>query len=183
MHGAGESPNCPSLFNGLQDAEPAPTPVALVHVQSSFGFLVHLPLSRAAALFGPLAERDWAGKHWNPEFLYPQPGKDVEGAVFTTQHGPHESVWVTALLDVADGRVRYVSVVPGMMASIIDVRLTSVDPSSTSVKVTHIRTALNVTANQEVQALGQRDHERGPHWQEAIQIFLNEPRHGPQFRM
>ena len=58
------------------------------HVSNSFQFVVRTPLYRAAALFGPEGERCWAGRHWNPEFLYPQPGKDVQGAVFTIQHGP-----------------------------------------------------------------------------------------------
>ena len=59
------------------------------HVSNSFQFVVRAPLNRAAPLFGPEGERCWAGQHWNPEFLYPQPGKDVQGAVFTVQHGPH----------------------------------------------------------------------------------------------
>ncbi len=54
-----------------------------VHVSNSFELIVRAPLSRAAILFGPEGERCWAGERWNPEFLHPQPGKDVQGAVFT----------------------------------------------------------------------------------------------------
>jgi hypothetical protein len=49
--------------------------------------MVHAPFAKAAPLFGPEGERAWAGKHWNPEFIHPQPARDVEGAVFTIQHG------------------------------------------------------------------------------------------------
>ena len=39
-------------------------------------------------------------------------------------------------------------------------------------EVTYVRTALDVSANEEVQALGQSDRLEGPHWQEAIETYL-----------
>jgi hypothetical protein len=139
-----------------------------LHVSNSFELIVHAPLSRAAILFGPEGERCWAGQNWNPEFLYPQPGKDVQGAVFTVQHGPHKSVWVNTVFDTAGGQMQYVSFIPDTVVSTIDVRLTPVDPSSTRVQVTYARTALDVAANDDVDAMGKRDHESGPEWQQAI---------------
>jgi hypothetical protein len=139
-----------------------------VHVTNAFELIVRAPLSRAAILFGPEGERCWAGERWNPEFLHPQPGKDVQGAVFTVAHGPHTSVWVNTLCDTAGGRMQYVSFIPGTVVSTIDVRLTAVDPSSTRVDVTYARTALNAAANDDVQAMGERDRESGPEWQRAI---------------
>ncbi len=79
-----------------------------MHVSHRFQFVVRAPLVRAAVLFGPNGERCWAGPNWNPEFLYPQPGKDTQGAVFTVQHGPHKSVWVNTVFDPAAGRMQYV---------------------------------------------------------------------------
>ncbi len=150
---------------------PAPT-----HVSNSFHFLVHAPLGSAAPLFGPDGERSWAGDEWNPQFLYPQPGKDTQGAVFTVQRGHHKSVWINTLFDVAGGRMQYVSFVADAMVSTVDVRLASVDPSTTSVEVTYVRTALDTSANEEVQALGQSDRQAGSHWQEAIETYLREQR-------
>ncbi|MEA3005386.1 MAG: hypothetical protein QOI94_655 [Acidobacteriaceae bacterium] len=143
-----------------------------VHVRNSFQLLVPAPLARAATLFGPDGERCWAGPHWNPEFLYPQPGKDVQGAVFTIQHGPHKSVWVNTLFDPSAGLMQYVSFIPETLVSTVDVRLTAVNLSSTSVKVTYARTALDDAANDEVEALGKRDRESGPEWQQAIEKCL-----------
>jgi hypothetical protein len=142
------------------------------HVSNSFHLLVRAPLARAAALFGPDGERCWAGPHWNPEFLFPQPGMDVQGAVFTIQHGPHKSVWVNTLFDPAAGRMQYVAFIPETLVSTVDVRLTAVDPSSTSAEVTYARTALDAAANDEVDALGKRDRESGPEWQRAIETCL-----------
>jgi hypothetical protein len=151
-----------STMNNKSSAETPPAPVALAHVSNSFHFLVHAPLGRAAPLFGPEGERRWAGAEWNPQFLYPQPAKDVQGAVFTVQQGDRKSVWITTLFDVDRGRMQYVSVVPGIRASIVDVRLNAVDASTTRVEVTYVRTALHGSANEEVLALGQSDRQEGP---------------------
>jgi hypothetical protein len=159
-------------MNNTQSTRTVQAPVVLAHVSNSFQFLVHAPLDRAAPLFGPDGERSWAGAEWDPQFLYPQPAKDVQGAVFTVQQGDRKSVWVTTLFDVGSGRMQYVSVVPGIRASTVDVRLTAVDASTTSVEVTYVRTALDGSANEEVQALGASDRQEGPHWQEAIETYL-----------
>ena len=131
--------------------------------------MVRAPLGRAAVLFGPEGERCWAGPDWNPEFLHPQPGKDVEGAVFTVQHGPHNSVWVNTLFDPKGGRMQYVSFIPDVLVSVVEVRLTALDAASTSVEVTYARTALKAAANETVQSMGKRDGESGPEWQQAIE--------------
>ncbi len=148
------------------------TEAAPAHVRNSFRFTVQAPLSRAAPLFGPEGEKCWAGEYWAPEFLYPQPGKDVEGTVFTVQHGPHKSVWVNTLFDLNSGRMQYVSFVPDTLVFTVDVRLTPIGPSITSVTVTYVRTALSTDANDHVQALGVSDGESGAHWQEAIEGCL-----------
>ncbi len=161
-----------STMHNKSSAETPPAQVPLAHVSNSFHFLVHAPLGRAAPLFGPEGERTWAGAEWDPQFLYPQPAKDIPGAVFTVQQSNRKGVWVTTRFDVKRGRMQYVSVVPGVRASTVDVRLTAVDASTTSVEVTYVRTALDGSANEEVQALGQSDRQEGPHWQEAIETYL-----------
>ena len=143
-----------------------------VHVRSTFRFALAIPLKRAAHFFGPEGERCWAGSSWNPEFLYPQPGKDIEGAVFTVQHDTHKSVWVNTRFDLDAGRMQYVSFLPDTLVSIVDVQLATVDPSTTEVEVTYSRTALSSTANNKVVELGGSDKTSGPHWQSAIESCL-----------
>jgi len=145
---------------------------APAHVSNSFQFVVRAPLIRAAALFGPEGERCWAGQHWNPEFLFPQPAKDVQGAVFTVQHGPHKSVWVNTLFDTTAGHMQYVSFIPEALVSTVDVRLSALGAASTRVEVTYVRTALNIAANGDVQAMGKSDAQSGPDWQQAIEKCL-----------
>jgi hypothetical protein len=150
----------------------AQTDTPLAHVRNRFHFVVPASLSRASVLFGPEGERCWAGEHWNPVFLYPQPAEDVEGAVFTVQHGPRKSVWVNTLFDQVAGRMQYVSFVSDAFVLTVDVRLSALTSSTTKVEVTYVRTALDAAANEGVVALGKRDGENGLEWQEAIEHCL-----------
>jgi hypothetical protein len=147
-------------------------PIAPIHVANTFRFQLAAPLARVAPLFGPEGERCWAGKHWDPQFLYPQPARDAEGAVFTIQHGPHTSVWVNTLFDLAGGRMQYVAMIPGVALSVVDVRLSAIDTSHTAVEVTYNRTALDSAHNDDVSAMGAGDSDSGPHWQQSIEPCL-----------
>jgi hypothetical protein len=149
----------------MKNIEPA-------HVSSTFQFTVRAPMARAATLFGPEGERCWAGPRWNPEFLYPQPGKDIEGAVFKVQHGSHESVWVNTLFDLTAGRMQYVAFIPDQLVTTVAVRLTPLDAASTQVEVSYARTAVDPAANGKVEAMGKIDRESGPQWQQAIAVCL-----------
>ena len=141
-------------------------------VRSGFQFRLSVPLERAAPLFGPEGERCWAGERWDPQFVHPQPAKDVQGAVFTVQHGATKSVWVNTLFDLSTGRMQYVSFIPDALVSTVDVRLTPLDANTTSVEVTYTRTALSVNANAHVHVLATSDRASGPQWQQAIQSCL-----------
>jgi hypothetical protein len=157
---------------GGQPAAVAQVGTSPAHVRNSFHFVVAAPLSRASGLFGPEGERCWAGPHWKPEFLHPQPAQDIEGAVFTVQHGPHKSVWVNTVFDPAGGRMQYVSFIPETLVSTVDVRLTVLTSSTTKVEVTYVRTALDVSANDDVFAMGKSDAGSGTEWQKAIEDCL-----------
>jgi hypothetical protein len=141
-------------------------------VINTFEFIVRAPMVQAAPLFGPEAERAWAGADWNPEFVYPQPGQDVEGAVFRIRRGSNNSIWVNTLFDLDGGRMQYVAFIPDLLVTTVDVRLRPFDPSSTKVEVTYTRTALDPAANEHVEALGNNDRGSGPQWQQAIEAYL-----------
>jgi len=162
-----------ALFNAPQQAAETMQPMTPVtHVSNTFEFRIAASLARVAPLFGPEGERCWAGKHWDPKFLYPQAAKDVEGAVFMVQHGPHNSIWVNTVFDLAGGRMQYVAVIPEAVISVIEVRLTAVDGAHTAVAVKYARTALAAEANDDVSAMGADDRNSGPHWQQAVEACL-----------
>jgi hypothetical protein len=144
----------------------------VAHVSNSFSFTVPASLHDAAPVFGPEGERSWAGTEWNPQFLFPVPGKDVEGAVFTVPHGDHRSVWVNTRFDREAGRMQYVVVLPDLLVSTIDVVLHVIDATHARVDVTYIRTALQPDANEHVVAMGRHDREQGPDWERSIKTYL-----------
>ncbi len=142
------------------------------HVVNTFRFEIAAPMAQVAPLFAPEAERRWAGPQWNPVFLYPQPGRDVQGAVWTQEHGGLNSIWVNTLFDVPGGRMQYVAVIGKKLTMTVDVRVTSLGPAQTAVDVTYARTAIEADANQEVRVLGEKDRASGPEWKRSIEMTL-----------
>jgi hypothetical protein len=148
-------------------------PARRAHVETSFDVMVRAPYTETAALFGPEGERTWAGRHWDPQFLYPLPGRDEAGAVFTVKHGSLDSVWVIARHDVEARHFQYVYFLAGLMATTIDVQFTPVDTKLTRVHVTYARTALSAEGDAHVAAMSEGDKKAGAEWQKAIDAYLS----------
>ena len=147
---------------------------SIAHVSSSFAFTVDAPLDQAAPLFGPEGERAWAGDDWNPQFLFPAPTQDIEGAVFTVRHGDHTAVWVNTIFDLKAGRMQYVYVLGNLLVTTIDVRLNRIDAAHTKANVTYVRTALQPEENEHVVAMGKHDQAQGKIWEAAIHAYLQQ---------
>jgi hypothetical protein len=144
----------------------------VVHVRNQFEFTVHAPYAVVAPLFGADKERAWAGSHWNPHFLYPQPAQDIQGAVFAIQHGHHQAYWINTSFDESARHFQYVYVIPEAMVVLIDVRFSEIDAANTKVNVAYERTALDPGANEHVRELGIADRESGKEWGTAINDYL-----------
>jgi hypothetical protein len=147
-------------------------PLSRAHVSNSFSFTVNAAMHDAAPLFGPEGERVWAGDDWNPQFVFPIPAQDVEGAVFTVRHGEHTAVWVNTLFDLEGGHMQYAYVLADLLATTIDVRLHPIDAAHTGVDVTYVRTALRPEADEHVLALGKHDSEQRKEWADGINAYL-----------
>jgi hypothetical protein len=164
---------CAVGVGAMAAGQAGPAPQERAHVETNFDVVVHAPYAEAARLFGPEGERAWAGKHWDPRFVYPQPGRDEQGAVFTIQHGPLEAVWVVARHDVEARHFQYVYVIPGIMACTIEVGFRPVDAGTTNVHVTYERTALSAEGDGHVATMAEGDRKAGPEWQAAIERYLS----------
>lgn len=160
----------------------AQTPIAqpepLLRTSSSFDLVVHASYAKTAPLFGPEGERGWGGKHWNPEFIFPLPAHDEEGAVFTVKHGPYKAVWVNTAFDVDARHFQYVYFLPDLMVTVIDVRFKQLDADSTGVNVVYTRTAITAEGNEHVTAMTESDKTAGKDWQTAIDDYLGGESHG-----
>ena len=150
----------------------------VVHVRNEFEFTVHAPYAEVAPLFGAEKERAWAGRDWDPHFLYPQPAQDIPGAVFTIRHGHHHAYWVNTSADINGRHFQHVYVIPEAMAVLIDVRFAEPDAADTKVNVAYERTALSPEANEHVKELGKADRESGEEWGTAINDYLAKQKAG-----
>ena len=144
----------------------------LAHVRSEFTFTVQAPMAVAFPLFGPEGEKGWAGPGWDPQFLYPVPAKDVEGAVFRIQHPHHAATWMNTAFDAQSGHAAYVYVIDGKLATRIDVQLTPADAATTRVRVMYERTALDPSVNPDVMEMARADAKMGPEWERDIGEYL-----------
>ena len=149
----------------------------LLRTQTAFDVTIRLPYSEAAPLFGPEGERVWAGKHWNPQFLYPPMPHDEQNAVFTVQHGPVTATWVNTLFDLEARHFIYAYFIPGILVTTIDVRFTPIDPSETRVRIVYTRTATSPEGNDHVIAFTETDKAAAHDWQQAIDAYLASRNH------
>lgn len=144
----------------------------LAHARSEFTFTVQAPMAEAFPLFGPEGERPWAGPHWDPQFVWPTPAKDMEGAVFRLHHGHHSATWVNTAFDAHAGRAAYVYIIDGKLATRIDVQLTPENAATTRVRVMYERTALDPSVNPDVEDMARGDPKMGPEWERDIAAYL-----------
>jgi hypothetical protein len=158
-----------AFAQGCLSQRPSAAPA---HAISRFRFTVAAPFARVAPQFGPEAERAWGDAQWNPQFIYPQPGRDIAGAVFTVPHGRSNSIWVNTNYDPVGGRMQYVYVIANAMVCVIDVHVTSIDPMHTAVDVIYTRTALSAEHNEVIAHLAQKDDQSGPVWQRYVEHAL-----------
>lgn len=99
---------------------------------------IELPAEQAIELFTPEGERRWA-HGWNPH--YPDPDRrEGSGAVFTTEHGGHQTTWI--MVDQGPRSIRYARVTHGMTAGTVAVEVVGSREHSTRVRVTYGLTAL-----------------------------------------
>lgn len=143
-----------------------------MHTEISFNLIVRASYAETAPLFGPEGERGWAGKHWDPRFIHPQPACDREGAVFTIEHGSLQATWVITAFDVEGRHFQYVYFLPDLLVTTIDVRFKALDGGSTQVLVSYARTALSAEGNAQVATLTKGDRNAGQEWQRAIDNYL-----------
>jgi len=144
----------------------------LVHARSEFTFTVQAPMGEAFPLFGPEGERGWAGPHWDPQFVWPAPAKDMEGAVFRIHHGHGSATWVNTAFDPEAGHAAYAYVMDGKLATRVDVQLSPADAATTRVRVIYERTALDPAVNSNVADMAQKDAKAGPEWERDIAAYL-----------
>jgi hypothetical protein len=146
------------------------------HTEEKFTFTAHGSLEQVAPLFGADKERVWA-PGWNPQFIYPLQAADQQGMVFTVAHGHRKSAWVNTELDLKNGRIQYVYVIPEALVTVITIRLTP-DGKQTRVEVAYDRTSLSAEGDAHVRQMAEQDHKAGPEWEEQVNEYLKKSEGG-----
>jgi hypothetical protein len=113
---------------------------------------VPVPLDRAMRLFEPEGEKQWA-KGWSPNYIAPSDGTTLEGMVFTTRHGDHETIWLMSRDRRAEGRVEYVRTTPGHWLATVYVDARDDGEGTTKVAVRYRYAALSEEGNAYVRAM------------------------------
>jgi hypothetical protein len=141
--------------------------------RAEFEVVAHGPYADVFPLFGADKERVWAGKDWDPTFVYPNPANDVQGAVFTVSHGHATTIpWVNTAFDPQSGHVQYVYMVPETLTTLVDIHIVAQDANNTKVNVLYERTALRAGADDRVRRMSEHDRKSGPEWGEQINHYL-----------
>jgi hypothetical protein len=140
------------------------------HSRVVFNLTVKLPYEQAFPLFGAWNEQKWAAD-WHPQFLYPVPAEDREGAVFRVEHGHRSAIWMTTRFDLAAGVIEHVYVLNGLLFTRIHLRLSKDEASATKVEVVYERTAIRPEGAEHVKAMAADDAKAGPEWQRALDAY------------
>src|ERR1017187_10573713 len=152
-------------------APPASTEAAPLHTRTEFSFTVDASFDQVAPLFGANEERKWA-THWNPQFIYPTPARDLQGMIFKVTHGQLTSVWVNTALDLATGHIQYAYVLNDAMTTLIDIHVTREVAQKTAVTVVYERTALMPEAKEHVQHFAKGDEGATKEWGDAMNSYF-----------
>jgi len=167
-HAAGHLHAAMRSIHGEQSSQ-APAS-ARAHTEEHFSFTAHAPMDQVAPLFGADKERLWS-PGWNPQFVHPLPPADEPGMVFTVAHDHLHANWVNTELDLKNGRVTYVYVIPDALVTIIRLRLTP-QANDTLVDVQYDRTALSPETDSHVRHMADGDRSSGPDWEHQINDYL-----------
>ena len=144
-------------------------PVVLEQRTQSFTLGLNGRVADVTPLFGPVREAEWA-PDWSPRFIHPAQGAQCEGAMFTTTGGhAKDRLWLVTTYDVGNGRVEYVVMTPGLIATEIKIRVVPDGGQRCKATVTYRRSALAPEGNEEVAKLNAHWVEQQRiHWETAI---------------
>jgi hypothetical protein len=140
------------------------------HSEEKFVFTANAPMEQVAPLLGADKERVWS-PGWDPQFVYPLPAADAQGMVFSVAHHHLRSIWVNTELNLKNGRVQYVYVIPDALVTVITLNLTP-KANQTIVEVHYDRTALTPEADSHVREMAAQDRASGPEWEQQINQYL-----------
>ena len=149
--------------------QPAPSAASLPTAAAEFRITLHGSADKTFPLFDPIREGVWS-PGWDPHLT--STGRVAEGMAFTTEDHGKRSVWYVDRYDLAQRRLRYV-IVRDDVVSELDIHVEPVDATHSEATVRHVQTALTPAAADAVRAMASSFPNQGPHWEAAINGYLD----------
>jgi hypothetical protein len=120
--------------------------------------------------FGPIAEKRWV-PGFNPVFAYPNPPKEIDGAVFTLRRQSTQ-IWLLQTWDERHYVVHYVAVDPGVKTTDILIRLLPWGVHKSRATISYTWTSLTSAGDTDVTHVAKYFVGEAPHWQSTINNYL-----------
>jgi len=146
-----------------------------MHVKRTGSLSLPATRERVFPLFTPEGERMWV-PGWQPQYLHPDRPSNEAGAVFRTNHGGEETIWLVIRYAPDEGIATYGRFTPGSRLGTVHVECAEESPSDTRVTVTYELTALSEGGTEVLQALTAEAYASMlDHWRELILPILGAP--------
>lgn len=124
-----------------------------MHIERSTTIRIPLPPVECLPLFTPEGEREWV-PGWEPAPVHAPGGSlSAAGAVFRTEHGGEETVWLVQRVDPEAGGADYVRITPGNRLGTVHVRCRDDGSGGAEVEVTYRLTALSAAGAEVLRAV------------------------------
>jgi MOSC domain-containing protein YiiM len=147
-------------------------------VKRSGTLRVSAPLERAFPYFTPDGERLWV-PGFDPQYLHPLTGEQGIGAIFTTNHGGEDTLWMVLRFSPAEGAAEYARVTPGSRGGTVAVALHRVDEATTEATITYELTSTSDSGDGKLAALTQEAYAAMlADWEQRIERVLNDDSFG-----
>ena len=154
---------------GIGSAGGAP---AESHLSQTATLHLAAPPAEVFPLFGPLGEKQWAGRHWSPHFLDPVEPKDVEGCVFTTG-ADGETTWVLTAFDSRTLHVAYVEITPRELVTQLDIALAPEGSGGSAARIRYTWTSLSEKGRERLALHRGPAFQRGmAEWESVLNAYL-----------
>jgi hypothetical protein len=111
---------------------------------------------------------------WRPSFLY-RTGSQEHPTFAVRTNGPadNQSIWAISEYDLTHRHIQYVSIRPGHLLTLINIRCAAIDRRTSRAEITYRRTALSEESNRTVEHFAQRFTSEARHWEQALNEYLS----------
>ena len=123
-------------------------------------------------LYCPVREVDWC-EGWNPKVVYSNSGLVEKDCIFITSHGDDNFVWVVTDYDIEKGHVEMVYLIPNVLVTKLEIRLTPISKEITKAEITYSKTSLVEIGEKVLEKFTKEEYDiMMDSWEKAMNHYL-----------